>query len=176
MRRHSSITNRNATTTSSSSPLPSDAEFLSDDSTSLSSEENAVALPNTSPFVDKDEEVKRALFTTTTTMNDVEEYEGANGARMTNNQISNADNNSSAITACYLFHPPTSWYNNSMIHNVQPNAHHPTNAEVYRERDDNFMFQLSQILDIETRPNHLDDLESILSLNEASDDDANVLS
>ena len=179
--RRRSITTRNATTFSSSSPLPSDAGFSSDDSTSFSSEENAATLQSTSPFVDNDDEVKRALFTTTTTttatttLYDNEEYEEADGSRMNNNQMSNADNNSSTnnsstFTARYLFHPPTWWYNDRMIHNVQPSAHHPTNAAMYPERDDNFMFQLSQILDIETRPPYIDDLESILSLNEASDD------
>ncbi|KAL7428292.1 hypothetical protein ACHAXH_002227 [Discostella pseudostelligera] len=139
--------------------------------TSFSSDDNRSA--------NVDNNVTYAMMVSPTTSN-VEYLVDAVGSSTigTNYQTptSNVDNNDSFTTITRpLSCLPFSFYSTGdIIHPyVEPISVHGTNtASLYDNVVDDFKFELSQVLGVEPRPTHrsLDDLDSILSWNEVSND------
>ena len=118
-----------------------------------------------SPVAINNDEVSQVWCSSTSLVIDHQAY----GSTTNNQLIVNAEKNSSTTTfGCFPFLPFSRFSENGVNHSVEP-YFYPTNSASLCENDENFMFELSQILGIETRP-RLVDLDSILSWNEVPDD------
>jgi hypothetical protein len=149
----------------------------SNDSSSAYNNTSFSSDDNRSANVDKN--VKYAMMVSPTTSN-VEYIVDSVGSSTigTNYQTptSNGDNNDSftTITRPLSCLPFSCYSTGDIIHPyVEPISVHGTNtASLYDNVVDDFKFELSQVLGVEPRPTHrsLDDLDSILSWNEVSND------
>jgi len=183
-KRRTSISSASSSTTTTfpiimlSFPSSNDSSSSADNTSSYSSEENRSAIV--------DNYVEHAMMVPSTTLNVEYHLVDAVGSStiVTNNYPTpttrNGDNNSFPTTStstlsclpflCYST-GDTSIMNNHP--NVEPTVVHRTNtASMFADAED-FRFELSQVLGLEPRPTthpSLDDLDSILSWNEVSND------
>lgn len=143
------------------------ASSSSTDNSDSSSKKDKVPHPSRSTNVDDDTKYAISLRTTSNV-----ETQADGRSRPSNHHTPRTDVASSYITTNYNilsqlhFSLPTENIMSQYYH-VEPRHVQPPDIPGLSEHDDNFTFELSQVLDIETRTQRHDDLDSILSWDEA---------